>query len=247
MSRAAHIQVLGTTSPPTWDGTQLEYPLSLGSRESAKLCLVVAPVVDGQVREPAYSCEAFGAPAAAAYRDRAAWTARATRISTSNSTVQQAWDRAIADLAALSLGTSLDGRLGTQVIPAELATPAAGIPRFGALFGRDALTTAGQSLLFSPIPAEGALRLLARFLGATDDDFYDEQPGRVAQQVRDDPLAQLGITPYMHYYGDYAAPCAFLVLVAAHYLVVGNREISGAMRRYGYWSWIRHCRSGCQS
>jgi glycogen debranching enzyme len=147
---------------------------------------------------------------------RRSWTAAATRIETPNPTVRRAWDRAVTDLGALALG---DGET-----LAELVVPAAGIPLYGTLFGRDALTTAGQALMVSPMLAEGALRLLARHLGTRDDDFHDEQPGRVPQQVRDDPLALLGLTPWLRDYGDYAAPLAFLVLVGGHHLVVGNAE-----------------------
>src|SRR5205823_7860803 len=170
------------------------------------------------VQEPLFGCDAFGALPGEADRVRRSWTVTATRLEASNATVQRAWERAVADLGALALG---DG--ATAV---ELATPAAGIPLYGTLFGRDALTAAGQALLFSPLVAEGALRLLARRLGQRDDDFYDEQPGRVPQQVRDDPLALLGLTPWIHDYGDYAAPCAYLVLLGAYHLVTGNREVT---------------------
>jgi glycogen debranching enzyme len=137
----------------------------------------------------------------------------------------------VTDLAGLALGQG--------DTPAELVVPAAGIPLYGTLFGRDALTTAGQSLMVSPTLAEGALRLLARHLGTRDDDFHDEQPGRVPQQVRDDPLALLGLTPWLNDYGDYAAPLAFLVLVGGHHLVVGDaaltREFLEPARRVLDW------------
>jgi glycogen debranching enzyme len=51
----------------------------------------------------------------------------------------------------------------------------------------------------------------------------------VPQQLRDDPLALLGITPSLHDYGDYAAPCAFLVLLGGYHLVTGDK---GIVRRF---------------
>jgi glycogen debranching enzyme len=216
---------------PRWDEERVCYSLQLGPHESCRCCLTIAPVRGGRVQEPVYGCDAFGALATKADEVRRTWTQGATRIQTRNWKVQRAWDRAVADLGALALG---DG-----ATDAELAVPAAGQPLYGTLFGRDASTAAGQSLIASPVLAEGALRLLARHLGSRDDPFYDEQPGRVPQQVRDDPLALLGLTPWLHDYGDYAAPCAFLVLLGGHHLVVGNaaftRELLDPARRVLDW------------
>jgi glycogen debranching enzyme len=203
---------------PHWDEQSVCYSLQLRPRETYRCCVTVAPVLDGKILEPLHGCDAFGALATDADQVRNTWTQRATRLRTRNWKVQRAWDRAVADLGALALG---DG-----ATDAELTIPAAGLPLYGTLFGRDALTAAGQSLIASPVLAEGALRLLARYLGTKEDPFYDEQPGRVPQQVRDDPLALLGLTPWLHDYGDYAAPCAFLVLLGSHHLVVGDPEFT---------------------
>ena len=203
---------------PHWDGQRLTCMLTLSPQEQRSFCLNVAPVVNNVTFRPIFGCNAFGATPTVTDRAAHRWATAATRIETPNPTVQQAWDRAIADLASLALGMGKTD--------AELIVPAAGIPLYQALFGRDALTTAGQSLIFSPVPATGALRLLARYLGTKDDPRYDEQPGRVPQQIRDDPLALLGKAPYLHYYGDYAAPCAYLVLVGAHHLVVGDKDLT---------------------
>jgi glycogen debranching enzyme len=216
LRRGSLFRFAGGDVAPRYEEGRVVYSFTLGPQARRRFCLKVMPEVEGRVVEPVYGCDAFGATVAPVDHMRRAWTARATRLRTSHPGVQQTWDRAAADLAALGLG---DG-----ATPAELTVPAAGIPPYVALFGRDALTVAGQSLLLSPVLAEGTLRLLARHLGTKDDDFYDEQPGRVAQQVRDDPLALLGITTWLHYYGDYAAPCAYLVLLGGYHLITGNKE-----------------------
>jgi glycogen debranching enzyme len=203
---------------PERQGERVSYQFTLGPQESRHLCLEVVPVVEGSPRAPYFGCDAFGVLSGAAGRVGHTWTHRATRLQVRNAVVQHAWDRAIADLEALALGDGMTAE--------ELTVPAAGIPLYGTLFGRDALTTAGQSLLASPVLAEGALRLLARYLGNKDDDFHDEQPGRVPQQVRDGPLALLGLTPWLRDYGDYAAPLAFLVLIGGHHVAVGNAELT---------------------
>ena len=207
---------------PLWDGDKVAYSLILAPQDAVTLCLTVAPVINGEISTPSFGGDAFteipGVPSRRGERVWSGWVASATRLEAANPSVQRAWDRAIGDLAQLALG---DGK----TIP-EHAVPAAGIPRYDTLFGRDALTVGGQFLLVTPHLAEGALRLLARHLGTKDDDFYDEQPGRVPQQVRDDPLALLGKNTFLHDYGDYAAPCAYLVLVGAHHLAAGDEDLT---------------------
>lgn len=231
LRRGALIRFDGEGATPRYEEGQVRFTLRLAPQESHRYHLTVAPVVDGQVREPVFGCDAFGAVVTDADRARQAWVAGATKLKAPNPVVQRAWDRAVADLAALGLGQG--------ETPAEWIVPAAGIPLYGTLFGRDALTMAGQALLLSPDLAEGALRLLARYVGSKDDDFYDEQPGRVPQQVRDDPLALLGLTPWLHDYGDYAAPCAYLVLLGGYHLTVGDnsrvREFLEPARRVLDW------------
>jgi len=201
-----------------WDGTRVACNLALLPREKRQVCVVVAPVVEGEMREPLFGCGAFDS----ADSSKPAWAESATRLETRNAVVQRAWDRAVIDFASLGLGDD-EG-------PAMAATPAAGVPLYGTLFGRDALTASGQALLASPEVAESALRLLARHVGTRDDDFFDEQPGRVPQQVRSGPLARLGITPWRHDYGDYAAPCAFLVLLGAYHMVTGDLALVRELR-----------------
>ena len=127
---------------PRWDGRCLTCTLTLDPHERRAFCLTVAPVSDGAISPPIFGCDAFGAAPTEADRAARRWSAAATRLETPNPTVQRAWDQAIADLASLALGMG--------ATEAEFVTPAAGIPHYQALFGRDALTATGQSLLFSP-------------------------------------------------------------------------------------------------
>ncbi|HEV8191313.1 MAG TPA: glycogen debranching N-terminal domain-containing protein [Ktedonobacterales bacterium] len=230
LGRGMVLRLRGTQSMPRWDGERLSYSVTLGPQQSHTFCLVVAPILDGKALEPVFGCDAFFVTAAPDHDPSAAsdphpgdpaqpvWLATTTRLETTNAGVQQAWGRAVADLSALALG---DGAMD-----AERAVPAAGSPRYLTLFGRDALTVGVQALLATPVVAEGALRLLAQHLGTKDDDFYDEQPGRVLQELRDGPEAILRHNAYLHYYGDYAAPCLFLLLIGAHHMAVGDAEIT---------------------
>ncbi len=204
---------------------------TLEPQAQTSIAVSVSPVVNQDVSAATYCGRLFAQVVNRTDRVRQDWTRSATRLETTHPTLNLIWSHAIADLGSLALG---EGETD-----AELIVPAAGMPFYGALFGRDALTAAGQAMVFSPTPAEGALRLLARHLGTRDDDFYDEQPGRVPQQVRLSPLALLGLNPWKHYYGDYAAPLAYLVLLGGLHTVTGNldrvREFMDPAERIMEW------------
>lgn len=127
--------------------------------------------------------------------------------------VQRAWDRAVCDLGSLFL---LEGS------GPERYTPAAGLPEYQALFGRDSLMTACQCGLLGPDMLRGTLLTLRRWNATAYDDRYDEQPGKIVHQHQRSPLALLGKTPFRHYYGDYTAPALFLIGLASDFAWTGD-------------------------
>ena len=109
--------------------------------------------------------------------------------------------RARSDIAALLL-TSGEGPV-----------PAAGIPNFVTVFGRDSLITAW--LLLEPMPdlARNTLRYLAARVGRTVDPSRDEQPGRILHEVRLGEMSRLKAIPFGLYYGTADANALFLRLL----------------------------------
>ncbi|MGE5269235.1 MAG: glycogen debranching N-terminal domain-containing protein [Thiohalocapsa sp.] len=142
-------------------------------------------------------------------------------LHTPNALVQAAWDRAAADLMALAL---LDGD------GAERLMPAAGIPKYAALFGRDVLVTAFQAASLDPEMLRGSLRQVAKYTATQYDDRFDAEPGSIIHQHQQSPLALLEKNPFLHYYGDYSAEAWFLIDVAWDFLVTGDRDFFRSMQ-----------------
>ena len=94
-------------------------------------------------------------------------------MSAGNEQVQRAWDRAVSDLASLAL---LEGE------GEERLTPAGGVPKYLALFGRDVLVTAFQASFFAPAMLRGSLRHIAQWNAKEYNERFDEEPGRVIHQ-----------------------------------------------------------------
>jgi glycogen debranching enzyme len=122
--------------------------------------------------------------------DYSSWRKACTKFRTSNPQLQQYVDRAVLDLRMMQ--TDLDG------------TPAidAGVPWFSTLFGRDSLITAYQALGVHPGLAKGTLEKLAELQGTKEDDWRDEEPGKILHEIRVGELAGNGEIPHTPYYGS---------------------------------------------
>ena len=106
----------------------------------------------------------------------------------------------------------------------------AGIPKYTALFGRDALVAGLQSTLLNPMTVRGALRSVGKWTATSRDDHFDAQPGKVLHQRQLSPLALVGQTPFVHYYGDYSAPSLFILGAALDFAHTGDRRAFETIR-----------------
>jgi glycogen debranching enzyme len=107
---------------------------------------------------------------------------------------------------------------------------AAGLPWFGALFGRDSVIAAIEMLAYAPHMAEQTLCLLARYQGRRLDPSHDEEPGKIHHELRLGELAnskQILQTPY---YGTVDATALFLILAGYHAAWTGDLTLFQKLR-----------------
>jgi glycogen debranching enzyme len=194
LHHATTIEFTGTGL--TRAGTAVRCSLALQPHQ----CRRVSAAVDAR-----FNATGIRPPAIASGPGGERWTEQCASLHTGNQIVQTAWNRAVSDLSALCLH---EGEAEERFVFA------AGVPNYLGLFGRDSLMAGLQSALLNPMPLRGALRLLGRTIACAYDDRYDAQPGRVLHQRVLSPLAILGKTPFLHYYGDFSAPGLFLLGVA---------------------------------
>jgi glycogen debranching enzyme len=93
----------------------------------------------------------------------------------------------------------------------NLNIPAAGLPWFLTLFGRDSLLTSMLTRKERPELLGDVLRALAATQGVVNQAARLEQPGRIVHEVRVSELAQLGLVPYSRYYGTVDSTSLFLM------------------------------------
>ncbi len=147
-----------------------------------------------------------------------AWLEQTPTLRTGDRHLERAWRRALTDLASLLLTG-----------PAGQFLPAAGLPWYLAVFGRDASITAMQSLLLGPDIAFGTLRQLAELQGRAVDRYREEEPGKIPHEVRTGELAHLGRIPFARYYGSVDATPLYLMLFVA--TARWSRRLSARRRR----------------
>jgi glycogen debranching enzyme len=132
------------------------------------------------------------------------WLDQAPTLHTDSDTLRQAYRQSLVNLAALRFHPQRDPRR---------SLPAAGLPWYMGLFGRDSIITAYQVLPFHPSLAADTLRALAHFQASEYDDFRDAQPGKIPHELRDGELTTLGRMPHTPYYGSHDATPLFLILL----------------------------------
>ncbi|MGH7079553.1 MAG: amylo-alpha-1,6-glucosidase [Acetobacteraceae bacterium] len=187
-------------------GRAVACQLHLSPHDPRLISVAVIPVFQGEPFEPFFGHDGSFPADASSSISRRQWVEGCAHLAAANEAVQAAWERAVSDLASLQL---LDGT------GAEPFMIAAGMPNYTGLFGRDAYITGLQTAALNPATLRGALQVISRWNADTTDDLHDAEPGKVLHQRERGPLAQLGKTPYLHYYGDYSTPGLFLLAAAA--------------------------------
>jgi glycogen debranching enzyme len=130
-----------------------------------------------------------------------AWRLRVPQIRTTWDPLAHAFGQSVSDLASLRLRAQ--GDLGKL--------PAAGMPWFMTVFGRDTIVTCLQTLLFGPELAITALRALADLQAREDDPSTDAEPGKIVHEIRFGKAAKHW---FARYYGTVDATPLYLVLLA---------------------------------
>jgi glycogen debranching enzyme len=144
------------------------------------------------------------------------WLAKAPRIECDSDSLNETYQRSLVDLAAL--------RFETRTMPGH-ALPAAGLPWFMTMFGRDSILTSLQSLPFTPELAATTLRALGERQGTRLDDFRDEDPGRILHEMRYGEMTAFEERPHSPYYGCADATLLFVVLLDEYERWTGDTRL----------------------
>lgn len=129
----------------------------------------------------------------------------------------------------------LDTLLMPCPVRPDLTIPAAGLPWFLTLFGRDSLLTSMLTMQERPGMLGDVLRAMAATQGTVHDPLRVEQPGKMVHEVRVSELAQLGAVPYGRYYGTVDSTPLFLMALGRVEDPVLLRELEQPARAAVEW------------
>ncbi|WP_117214230.1 glycogen debranching N-terminal domain-containing protein [Allorhizocola rhizosphaerae] len=144
------------------------------------------------------------------------WMAAAPRLETDSRSLQQTYRCSLIDLAALRFSPLTSG---------ARSLPAAGLPWFMTMFGRDSIITSLQALPFTSDLAATTLRELAIRQGVRHDAFRDEEPGRILHELRYGELTAFEERPHSPYYGSADATPLFVVLLDEYERWTGDTKL----------------------
>ena len=150
-------------------------------------------------------------------QDLAAWREAVMKLTTSNEEFYRFYSQSVDDLASLRL--PIEGTDHLRFVPA------AGVPWFVALFGRDSLIAAMQTSLVYPAFARGALEVLGELQATERDDYRDAEPGKILHELRFGELAFLKKIPHTPYYGTADATPLYIVTLHLAWRSTGDRGL----------------------
>jgi len=211
------VAVERASSAPQFANGRLVFVAEIPPKGVWHTCLKWLPVTASRRQLTTLPCNAVEAPLPPGAVKRLP----TVRLETPNETVRRAWDQAVRDMEAL--------RLEDPAFERGVYIPAAGVPWFVTLFGRDSLIVSMQGISGYPEFASGALRRLSELQATGDDPERDMEPGKIPHEIRHGELAQLGILPFQPYYGTHDATSLFVIVLSYLYHWLGNSAI---IRRY---------------
>jgi glycogen debranching enzyme len=181
---------------------------------STNLDVVTAMLGSGETHETPKFARPRGRQNMEANLER--WLEAAPTLECDWDALRETYRRSLVDLAALRFSPPIMG---------QSSLPAAGLPWFMTMFGRDSIFTSLQALPFVPSLAATTLRALAEWQGTRVDDFRDEDPGRILHELRYGELPAFEERPHSPYYGSADATPLFVVLLDEYERWTGDRRL----------------------
>jgi glycogen debranching enzyme len=144
------------------------------------------------------------------------WIAEAPRLECDWEPLKATYRRSLIDLAALRFSPPVAG---------GRSLPAAGLPWFMTMFGRDSIFTSLQALPFTSELAAATLLALGIWQGSRLDDFRDEDPGRILHEMRYGEMTAFEERPHSPYYGSADSTPLYVVLLDEYERWTGDRRL----------------------
>ncbi len=203
--------------PATYANGELHFPIDLKPGERWRTCLQYDLITTRDARPHFTSCPTQTERPDPSDALRRRWHRTVSRVVPADLRLLRAYEQAVEDFAAL--------RLYDFDFSQDVWLPAAGIPWFVAVFGRDSLIASMQALPVHPLFAMGTLQTLKMWQAVDDDPERDAEPGKICHEMRVGEWAQFHTIPHSPYYGTADATPLYLLLLAETHRWLGDAEV----------------------
>jgi glycogen debranching enzyme len=215
------------------DAGSITYAIALEPGETWRTRANVVLLHGADERRDRYTSFYFGQERVRVEESLRAWRLHAPVLVTNWEDLRNTYHRSLADLAALRMRSQVQGAAATRDLPA------AGLPWFMTVFGRDTLITSFQTMLLGSSLAAGTLEALAGLQATARDDHRDAEPGKIVHELRVGRVAvDGGAFPY---YGSVDSTLLFLILLSELYRWTGDVDTIRGLREpaLNALRWIR--------
>ncbi|MBH8571705.1 amylo-alpha-1,6-glucosidase [Nostocaceae cyanobacterium CENA369] len=205
--RGIETETVCTISTARYANGRLMFDVAIAPNETWHTCINFTAKANGHVLKPQQTCTVSHSTKAGNIRDE--FLTHATKLRSSNAEIQGFYQQALIDMGALRIEVNDNGQ--------QFWMPAAGIPWFVAVFGRDAIIASLQTMAVYHDFARGTLIRLAQLQATEIDDWRDAQPGKMLHELRQDELTKIKQLPYYPYYGTVDTTILWIVTLAETY------------------------------
>ena len=195
------LRVTKCGSVPEYANGRLIFVINLAPKSTWHTCIEWLPVIDSR-RGRILPCHAIHDR----QPDMATGHLPPVMLETSHPILPKIWGQAVNDMEAL--------RMSDFAVRKSVYVPAAGIPWYVTLFGRDSLVVAMESISAFPEFALGAIDRLAKVQATDDNPEQDKEPGKIPHELRFGEIASLGLLPFAPYYGTHDATSLYLIVLS---------------------------------
>jgi glycogen debranching enzyme len=203
-SRILTVRPYNNDSPVVYANGRLSFKIALEPGDSWHSCLSYEIVAGERRFESPINCIEH-TERSKFWKDLKDWQQEVLKIRTSNEEVYRLFRQAVEDMQAL--------RLPVAGADETLFVPAAGMPWFQTLFGRDSLIVSIQTMLVYSDFARGTLAVLGSLQATERDDFRDAEPGKILHEMRHGELAHFKMVPHTPYYGTADATILYPIVL----------------------------------
>jgi glycogen debranching enzyme len=215
-SRAVRIDSSAAATTVTREALSYAFVLAPGEAWSTTITVTPQAAQPTTVFTPRHRRASLEAARASKAAELESWLQCAPDLEAENPALARTYQASLRDLGALRLPPD---------ITKGSTLPAAGLPWFMAVFGRDSLITSLQALPYLPALAATTLRVLAAAQAGDRDDFHEREPGKILHELRLGELTARGERPHSPYFGSADATPLFLILLDEYHRWSGDDKL----------------------